>query len=140
MRFAHTLLIVGLLFLSNGVIAQSSGYAFYMAEGQKAFENESFNKSSDSNSGKNKPSEKKSVLTYSNNTDEQKIIAIGASTGGTEAIKNILTQLPANTPPVLITQHMPANFTQAFAHRLNKISSMITLFLNELIFECLQNS
>lgn len=51
----------------------------------------------------------------------QKIIAIGASTGGTEAIKEILVRLPANIPPVVIVQHMPENFTRAFAERLNNI-------------------
>ena len=48
-----------------------------------------------------------------------KIIAIGASTGGTEALKTVLTKLPHNSPGVVIVQHMPANFTTAFAERLN---------------------
>ncbi len=48
-----------------------------------------------------------------------KIIAIGASTGGTEALKAVLTKLPHNSPGVVIVQHMPANFTTAFAERLN---------------------
>lgn len=47
------------------------------------------------------------------------IIAIGASTGGTEAIREILTRLPANCPPVLMVQHMPEMFTRMFAKRLN---------------------
>jgi len=50
-----------------------------------------------------------------------KIIAIGASTGGTEAIKQVLLSLPANMPPILIVQHMPQHFTKSFADRLNKI-------------------
>jgi len=49
----------------------------------------------------------------------QKLIAIGASTGGTEALKEVLIRLPQNTPGVLIVQHMPAQFTKAFAERLN---------------------
>ncbi len=49
----------------------------------------------------------------------QKLIAIGASTGGTEALKAVLTRLPLNTPGILIVQHMPAQFTKAFAERLN---------------------
>ncbi len=49
------------------------------------------------------------------------IIAIGASTGGTEALREVLTNLPANTPPILIVQHMPQNFTKAFADRLNTL-------------------
>ncbi len=49
----------------------------------------------------------------------QKVIAIGASTGGTEALKEVLTNLPRNIPGILIVQHMPAQFTKAFAERLN---------------------
>lgn len=52
-------------------------------------------------------------------TATDKIIAIGASTGGTVAIKEILTKLPKDTPPVLIAQHMPPAFTKTFAERLN---------------------
>ncbi|MDR1050296.1 MAG: chemotaxis response regulator protein-glutamate methylesterase [Deltaproteobacteria bacterium] len=48
-----------------------------------------------------------------------KVIAIGSSTGGTEALKDILTRLPPDTPGIVIAQHMPANFTKAFADRLN---------------------
>ena len=47
------------------------------------------------------------------------IIAIGSSTGGTEAVKDILVALPPNTPPVLITQHMPERFTKTWADRMN---------------------
>ena len=50
-----------------------------------------------------------------------KIIAIGASTGGTEALKRVLTVLPANAPGIIVVQHMPANFTAAFADRLNAL-------------------
>jgi len=49
----------------------------------------------------------------------EKLIVIGASTGGTEAIREVLQQLPADSPAVLITQHMPAGFTRSFAARLN---------------------
>lgn len=48
-----------------------------------------------------------------------KVVAIGASTGGTEALKVLLTQMPGNSPGMVIVQHMPANFTTAFAERLN---------------------
>jgi two-component system chemotaxis response regulator CheB len=48
-----------------------------------------------------------------------KVIAVGASTGGTEALKVLLTQMPPNSPGMVIVQHMPANFTTAFAERLN---------------------
>lgn len=53
-----------------------------------------------------------------------KILAIGASTGGTEAIKDVLTRMPANTPGTLIVQHMPAHFTKSFADRLNQLCAM----------------
>lgn len=53
-----------------------------------------------------------------------KIIAIGASTGGTEALKEVITRLPANSPPVVVVQHMPQNFTKAFAERLNQLSQV----------------
>lgn len=49
-----------------------------------------------------------------------KIIAVGASTGGTEALRLFLGALPADCPPVVIVQHMPEGFTRAFAERLNK--------------------
>ena len=50
-----------------------------------------------------------------------KIIAIGASTGGTEALKKVLVKMPPNSPGIIIVQHMPANFTKAFAARLNDL-------------------
>lgn len=49
-----------------------------------------------------------------------KIIAVGASTGGTEAIKDFLSMLPEGCPPVVIVQHMPENFTAAFSNRLDQ--------------------
>ena len=54
----------------------------------------------------------------------EKLIVIGASTGGTEATREVLTQLPADTPGVLITQHMPAGFTTRYAARLNSLCRM----------------
>jgi two-component system, chemotaxis family, protein-glutamate methylesterase/glutaminase len=53
-----------------------------------------------------------------------KVIAIGASTGGTQAIDLVMRQLPADTPGVVIVQHMPQAFTGAFAERLNKSCAM----------------
>jgi len=52
------------------------------------------------------------------------LIVIGASTGGTQAIETVLTRMPADTPPILITQHMPASFTRAFAARLDQVCPM----------------
>lgn len=51
----------------------------------------------------------------------EKLICIGASTGGTEAIKELLMGLPADAPGVVITQHMPPGFTSSFAARLNSL-------------------
>jgi two-component system chemotaxis response regulator CheB len=52
------------------------------------------------------------------------LVAIGASTGGTEAIARVLEHLPANFPPTVITQHIPAGFSRAFAERLNRLCAM----------------
>lgn len=49
------------------------------------------------------------------------IVAIGSSTGGVEALIEVLSHFPANCPPTVITQHMPPHFTQTFAERLNRI-------------------
>jgi two-component system chemotaxis response regulator CheB len=59
----------------------------------------------------------KAAITQTTN----KVIAIGSSTGGTEALKDILTRLPPDTPGIVVAQHMPANFTKAFADRLNTL-------------------
>ena len=53
-----------------------------------------------------------------------RIIAIGASTGGTQAIHKLLLAMPSNAPGILIVQHMPELFTSSFAERLNAISAM----------------
>lgn len=55
---------------------------------------------------------------------KRKFIAIGASTGGVEALKEVLCRMPANSPPILIVQHMPPKFTKSFADRLNNICQM----------------
>lgn len=51
----------------------------------------------------------------------EKLLVIGASTGGTEAIRHVLQPLPLSSPGILITQHMPPGFTRSFAERLNKL-------------------
>jgi len=51
----------------------------------------------------------------------EKLIFIGASTGGTEATKAVLVELPADSPAILITQHMPAGFTTSYAKRLDSL-------------------
>ncbi len=61
------------------------------------------------------PSKRLSMVETTN-----KIFAIGASTGGVQAVTRLLSALPANAPGTLIVQHMPAHFTTSFAERLNK--------------------
>ncbi|MFW5887371.1 MAG: chemotaxis-specific protein-glutamate methyltransferase CheB [Bacteriovoracia bacterium] len=70
-------------------------------------------KKSVSSGGQVRISQKKSL--------DRTLIAIGASTGGTEALKNLLTRLPANIPPIVIVQHIPPIFSQAFATRLGEL-------------------
>lgn len=53
-------------------------------------------------------------------TPNNRVVMIGASTGGVEAISQIVSRFPANCPPTLITQHMPGGFTKGFAERLNR--------------------
>jgi two-component system chemotaxis response regulator CheB len=61
----------------------------------------------------------KTVLAQYSLISTEKLIAIGASTGGTEAIREVISRLSADSPAVLITQHMPPGFTSSFAARLN---------------------
>lgn len=55
---------------------------------------------------------------------KSKLIAIGASTGGTEALKDVLMQMPAESPPIVISQHIPESFSAPFAKRLNECSEV----------------
>jgi len=66
------------------------------------------------------PHARKLPLTKTTN----KVIAIGASTGGTIALEEILTAMPFNFPGIVIVQHMPEHFTKAFAGRLNTLSKI----------------
>jgi len=70
---------------------------------------------------------KKSAVQHPVTTDSRalsestdKVIAIGASTGGTEALRKILVEFPVHTPGVVVVQHMPPGFTKSFADRLNE--------------------
>ncbi len=54
----------------------------------------------------------------------QKVVVVGASTGGTEAVRELLQNLPPDCPPLVIVQHMPESFTGAFARRLDQICPM----------------
>lgn len=74
---------------------------------------------------KETPSLDKAVMTSMALTaTTSKIIAIGASTGGTEALKEVLTRMPRNSPGILVVQHMPAKFTTSFAERLDSLCEM----------------
>ncbi|WP_141734805.1 CheB methylesterase domain-containing protein [Oligoflexus tunisiensis] len=56
--------------------------------------------------------------------DSNFVVAIGASTGGTEALSRIIADLPSNMPPIVIVQHIPEGFSRAFASRLNQLSQL----------------
>jgi len=66
----------------------------------------------------------KAPSTFTNIETTNKIIAIGSSTGGTEALREILPQFPPSSPGILIAQHMPPGFTKAFANRLNEVAQI----------------
>ncbi|MBI5266841.1 MAG: chemotaxis response regulator protein-glutamate methylesterase [candidate division Zixibacteria bacterium] len=53
-----------------------------------------------------------------------KVVAIGASTGGTQALQEVLTGMPSNAPAIVVVQHMPESFTHAFAERLNGLCAI----------------
>lgn len=62
-----------------------------------------------------------SRLDNSSNVDQSVIVAIGSSTGGTEALRHIFAQLPEHIPPILVVQHIPPVFSAAFARRLDEL-------------------
>jgi two-component system chemotaxis response regulator CheB len=66
-----------------------------------------------------RPAKPPEVVRPSQRISSEKLIIVGASTGGTEAIRTLLATLPLESPAILITQHMPAGFTASFAERLN---------------------
>ncbi|MEH6476807.1 MAG: chemotaxis response regulator protein-glutamate methylesterase [Sneathiella sp.] len=72
----------------------------------------------------NKSTAPKANISYSSYKTTEQVILIGASTGGVEALRQIITALPPNSPAVLVTQHMPATFTTSFADRLDKLSKV----------------
>jgi two-component system chemotaxis response regulator CheB len=67
------------------------------------------------------PVRPKPLLASSEHHHQRSIILLGASTGGTEALKDVLAQLPDGLPPICIVQHIPAKFSTAFAGRLNQL-------------------
>ncbi|MGE5372565.1 MAG: protein-glutamate methylesterase/protein-glutamine glutaminase [Solirubrobacterales bacterium] len=68
---------------------------------------------------KHRPSAARALPDRTSYDKADRLIAIGASTGGTEALATILKAVPNHTPPILLVQHMPAGFTRMFAERLN---------------------
>ncbi|GAB1262000.1 protein-glutamate methylesterase/protein-glutamine glutaminase [Aurantivibrio plasticivorans] len=77
------------------------------------------------NQGATASNDKVGVNVQKNKTLRRNFICfIGASTGGTEAIKEVLTALPPESPPILVTQHIPATFSSSFAQRLNNNSKL----------------
>jgi len=68
------------------------------------------------------PMEQRPRLAMTRTTN--KVLAIGASTGGTQALESVLSALPANAPGVIVVQHMPEHFTRSFANRLNELCAM----------------
>ncbi|MCC6581153.1 MAG: chemotaxis response regulator protein-glutamate methylesterase [Phycisphaeraceae bacterium] len=65
------------------------------------------------------PAAKATIKRLSMTRTTHRVIAIGTSTGGTEALRHVLSRLPGNSPGIVIVQHMPAQFTKAFANSLN---------------------
>jgi len=65
------------------------------------------------------PSQRLSIIKTTN-----KVVAIGASTGGTQALQSILSAMPINAPGIVIVQHMPEHFTTSFAQRLNELCAI----------------
>jgi two-component system chemotaxis response regulator CheB len=73
-----------------------------------------------------RPDEKPHIIGMTKSLAEatDKVVVIGASTGGTEAIRRVIERFPAIAPGIVIVQHMPAGFTRAFAERLNMLCLM----------------
>ena len=71
------------------------------------------------------PSQPAKQSGYENYIPARKIISIGSSTGGVEALIQVISKFPANCPPTVITQHMPPAFTGSFANRLDRLSAPV---------------
>lgn len=70
------------------------------------------------------PAPEKTAAVKALSATTNKVLAIGASTGGTEAIKTVLMGMPPNSPGIIVVQHMPAKFTTSFAERLDSLCSI----------------
>jgi two-component system chemotaxis response regulator CheB len=79
-------------------------------------------------SGKRRPASAAPAMSVAPALDYRvgrKVVAIGSSTGGVEALIAVLQKFPQNCPPTVITQHMPSTFTKSFAERLNRICAPV---------------
>lgn len=72
----------------------------------------------------NRQAVRRPMLTARPFATTEKLVVIGASTGGTEAIRQVLEPLPPNSPAIMITQHMPAGFTKSFVQRLDSLCAV----------------
>ncbi|MCH5205931.1 MAG: chemotaxis-specific protein-glutamate methyltransferase CheB [Oscillospiraceae bacterium] len=70
------------------------------------------------------PAAKTTVVNHPKLSKSEALIALGASTGGTEALEQVIRTFPEDTPPVVIVQHMPAGFTKLYSERLNRTCKM----------------
>ena len=95
--------------IREGMLAYSEMIADKIRTASKARLNKSVN------------TEQPRILSHTPLLSSEKLIAIGSSTGGTEAIRHVLQPLPPTCPALMITQHMPPGFTRSFAERLNKL-------------------
>jgi len=77
-------------------------------------------KLSDTLATKKVSTERTNILSFTGIKRSNHLVAVGASTGGTEAIKKLLETLPSNSPAIVITQHIPKTFSYRFAQRLNE--------------------
>ncbi len=92
---------------------------------EKAPKPKTDDQSNENSSGNLESEERRSeMLTMGAEMNNEVVIAIGASTGGTEALLEVLRDLPENTPGIVIVQHMPPGFTSMFASRLNNLCKM----------------
>lgn len=74
--------------------------------------------------GRRAPAARRTLTVDAALSSETRIVAVGASTGGVEALQRLLCDLPADAPAILVTQHMPAGFTTSFSQRLDTICRM----------------
>lgn len=73
---------------------------------------------------RSKPPAQATVQQLSLSKTTNKVVAIGASTGGTQALQQVLMAMPTNSPGIVIVQHMPEHFTRSFAERLNQLCAI----------------